>query len=63
MQASHLKSLKDKHDRLERKIRDERVRPSHDDVLIERLKKEKLQVKELIARMENAPPEEARAGT
>ncbi len=63
MQASHLKSLKDKHDQLERKIHAERTRPSHSDVTIERLKKEKLKVKELIARMENAPPDEARSGT
>lgn len=54
MQTAHLKALKDKHAKLERNIHREQVHAARDEVLIERLKKEKLYVKELIARNERA---------
>ncbi len=52
MQTSHLKSLKNKHTQLEQKIHDEQNHAARNETLIERLKKEKLHVKELISRSE-----------
>lgn len=54
MHASHLKALKDKHSKLDHDIHAEMSHACRNDILIEKLKKEKLHVKELIA-------EEARA--
>lgn len=59
MQTSHLKALQHKHSRLEQDIHAEMAHPARDVVLIERLKKEKLHIKELIARTQ----QEARSGT
>jgi hypothetical protein len=52
MQASHLKALKEKHTKLEQDIHSEQIHAARDDGRIERLKKEKLHVKELIVRTE-----------
>ncbi len=52
MQTSHLKALRDKHEKLERDIHGERVHAARNDVLIERLKKERLHLKERIDRMQ-----------
>lgn len=49
MHASHLKALKEKHTKLEHDIHSEMGHASRNDVLIEKLKKEKLHIKELIA--------------
>ena len=38
MQNSHLKALQDKHEKLEREIRDERVHAAHDELLVEKMK-------------------------
>lgn len=54
MQTSHLKALKEKHTKLEREIHNEEVHAARNYVLIERLKKEKLHVKEQIVRTEGA---------
>lgn len=48
MISTHLASLERKHAHLEKKIHDEQTHTSGDDLLIERLKKEKLHLKEEI---------------
>jgi hypothetical protein len=48
----HLKHLQMRHAALEKAIHEEMTRPSGDDLLIRRLKREKLHVKEEIARLE-----------
>jgi len=50
MQTAHLKALKTKHSKLEQDIHSEMAHASCDDNRIERLKKEKLHIKEQIAR-------------
>ena len=50
MQASHLKALQTKHNKLEQDIHCEMAHAARDDIRIEKLKKEKLHVKELIIR-------------
>jgi hypothetical protein len=50
MQTSHLKALQNKHSKLEQDIHAEMVHAARDEVRIEKLKKEKLHVKELIIR-------------
>jgi hypothetical protein len=52
MQNSHLKALKDKHEKLERNIHDEQTHAARNEALIETLKKEKLYLKERIDRMQ-----------
>lgn len=59
MQTSHLRSLKAKHRKLERHIHEEQTHAARNDMLIERLKKEKLQLKELIERLQGREHEEA----
>ena len=54
MQTSHLKALKTKHSKLERDIHSEQLHPARNEELIERLKKEKLHVKERIARSQES---------
>lgn len=49
MHTAHLKALKNKHTKLEHDIHCEMNHPSRNEVLIEKLKKEKLHVKEMIA--------------
>ena len=51
--ASHLAELSEKHRSLERKIQDEMSRPGGDDVLITRLKLEKLKLKDEMAKLKN----------
>lgn len=50
MQHSHLKALEHKHKKLERVIHSEQTHAARNDLLIERLKKEKLCLKEEIER-------------
>ena len=50
MQASHLKALQTKHSKLEQDIHCEMTHAARDETRIEKLKKAKLHVKELIAR-------------
>ena len=52
MQASHLKALQTKHSKLEHDIHSELTHAARDEMRIEKLKKEKLHVKELITREE-----------
>ena len=47
--AGHLPELSEKHRTLELKIQEELARPSADDLQINRLKKEKLKIKEEIS--------------
>jgi len=51
MQSSHLASLQNKHEGLERRIREEMCRPSPDETIIQSLKKQKLRLKEEITEL------------
>ena len=51
MQTSRLQSLKEKHKKLEQSIHKETAHPARNTLLIERLKKEKLHIKEKIERI------------
>lgn len=51
-QAQHLHALQKKHAALEEKIHKESIRPARNDVVIRRLKEQKLHVKEEIAEFE-----------
>ncbi|MBI3440640.1 MAG: YdcH family protein [Proteobacteria bacterium] len=57
MQESRLKALKNKHEKLERHIQQERAGAAGNDVLINRIKKEKLHLKEEIARLQDSAGE------
>ena len=46
MESSHLSALQTKHAGLERRIAEERARPSPNDVLLKELKRRKLKIKE-----------------
>lgn len=46
METSHVSALQLKHDGLERKIRDEMSRPLPDLTVVQKLKREKLRLKE-----------------
>ena len=48
----HLSSLQDKHAELEQAIEDENNRPLPDEMHIQELKREKLRIKDEIARMD-----------
>ena len=50
---SHLSSLTTKHASLEQAIAEEQLRPRPDDGILSRLKREKLKVKEELARLEH----------
>ena len=50
MEASHVSALQLKHDGLERQIRDEMDRPLPDLTVIQKLKKQKLRLKEELTR-------------
>jgi hypothetical protein len=54
MQNSHLRALKEKHERIERYIHTERAHPARDEIMIERMKKERLHLREEIERVEKA---------
>ena len=49
--AGHLAELSEKHRMLEMKIQEELARPSADDLQINRLKKEKLRIKDEMAKL------------
>ena len=50
--AAHLAELSEKHKLLDRRIEQERLRPSASDLEISRLKLEKLRLKEAITKLE-----------
>lgn len=50
MDASHANALLQKHAVLDRQIQEEMSRPMPDDVMIQQLKKQKLRLKEELAR-------------
>ena len=52
--AGHLAELSEKHRLLEIKIQEELARPSTDDLQISRLKKEKLKIKDEMAKLRNS---------
>ena len=54
MQTAHLKKLQQKHRDLEQRIHEELKHPSGDDLLIRRLKEEKLHLREEIERFSHA---------
>ena len=49
MKSTHLNALQSKHAGLERRIAEERARPSPDEVLLMELKRRKLRLKEELA--------------
>lgn len=51
-QAQHLHALQKKHAALEEKIHKESIRPARNDIVIRRLKEQKLHLKEEIAEIE-----------
>jgi hypothetical protein len=51
--AAHLAELSEKHRMLERKIQEEMARPGGDDVQITRWKREKLKLKDEMAKLQN----------
>jgi hypothetical protein len=51
--ASHLAELSEKHRSLERQIEEELSRPGADDLEISKLKKEKLKIKDEIAKLQS----------
>lgn len=53
--AAHLAELSEKHKLLDRRIEQERLRPSASDIEISRLKLEKLRLKEAITNLEAKP--------
>ena len=50
--SSHLAELSEKHRSLERQIEEELSRPGADDLEISKLKKEKLKIKDAIAKLQ-----------
>ena len=51
MEISHVNALQHKHAGLERQIQQEMSRPLPDDSVVQRLKKQKLRIKEEIAQI------------
>jgi len=51
---AHLDELNEKHRALEKKLENEMARPQADSLLITKLKREKLQIKDEIARLREA---------
>ena len=51
--AAHLAELSEKHRMLERKIQEEMARPGGDDVQISRWKREKLKLKDEMAKLQS----------
>jgi hypothetical protein len=49
MESTHVNALHSKHAGLERRIAEERARPSPDEVLLMELKRRKLKIKEALA--------------
>jgi hypothetical protein len=52
MQTSHLKALKQKHEKLEQMIHGESIHAARNDALIDTMKKERLHLREKIERAE-----------
>jgi hypothetical protein len=52
--AGHLAELSEKHRLLEMRIQEELARPSADDLQINRLKKEKLKIKDEMAKLNSS---------
>jgi len=52
MELSHISALETKHAGLERRIAEERARPSPNDVLIKELKRRKLRIKEELTQVQ-----------
>lgn len=52
--SAHLQELSEKHRQLERRIEEETLRPGSDDLVIRRLKQEKLKLKDEIFKLETA---------
>jgi hypothetical protein len=52
--AAHLAELSEKHRILEMKIQEEQARPGSDDLQISKLKKEKLRIRDEMAKLENS---------
>ena len=50
--AGHLQELSEKHRTLELKIQEESARPGADDLQISQMKKEKLRIKEELAKLQ-----------
>lgn len=50
--ASHLAELSEKHRMLEQRLQEEQARPGSDDSVIRRLKREKLKLKDEMAKLE-----------
>lgn len=50
--SAHLQELSERHRALERRIENEVARPGSDDLVIRRLKQEKLKLKDEITRLE-----------
>lgn len=53
--ASHLSALVQKHKTLERQIEDELSRPSANEIRVQELKRQKLKLKDEIARLKTGP--------
>jgi hypothetical protein len=51
--ATHLTELSEKHRQLERRIQEELARPGADDIQINRWKREKLKLKDEMAKLQN----------
>ena len=49
MESSHVSALTQKHEGLDRRLKDEMNRPSPDSAIIQLLKKQKLRIKEELA--------------
>jgi hypothetical protein len=49
--SAHLQELSEKHRQLERRIEEEMSRPGSDDLVIRRMKQEKLKLKDEISRL------------
>lgn len=49
MESTHINALQQKHEGLDRRLKDEQSRPAPDEVTIKALKKQKLLIKEKIA--------------
>jgi len=52
--AAHLAELSEKHRMLEQRIQEELARPGSDDLQITKLKKEKLRIRDEMAKLENS---------
>jgi hypothetical protein len=49
METTHIAALQARHEGLEARLRDELSRPAPDDAILQKLKKQKLRIKETLA--------------